>query len=806
MGLLQNLKHFKSASSKNVASTSTLPGVPTSSSTDTSSHQITDSSEPPSEYLVCYEPHEPSRSTAAPVDGAMVGSRTSAFRRDTFSNIRRQRGKLSPARHSAMLEDSGVDLDVSQGGISYSSEFKRSPNHVIHKGLPNHGIQTKGSPNHVIHANGSPNHMISNKGSPNQIIPNKGSPNSGMYNSGMYNAKASLHHVSYTKESLYNGSPYEIQHAPITARDIAHMKSSTGQFKSSNIQVKRSPNQFKGSPNQMKGSPNQLKGSPNQMKGSPNQLKGSPNHVKTSHNEYNVSHHFRGSPHHFNGQHKHSPTYMTMKATSPNHVLQTMDQNSPTYLDSVGTHTPPGGYSVKQPVYKSIFYQPKLVDHAQCDQGVYYNDIASVSAKPDINHHESRQIISNQDLQQNSNHQESRQTAKYLKDDEAQRLPIGDVNLCPVHGKYMYTESSPASGETESSSVSKTVNGISTPPTRSEISPLEMDRMNVPEDMSHYENLDVIAQYIKAMHHDRTRGKIQPTVSKTHKRSSRSTASEESDLESVSVTSQEVAVFMASKKKVKDPHHKQGHEQTKSSKTATKPVSEGHDQAGQQGMSNSLASFAEQSILSFLNKVDHTEAPAYQHSTRDFVHSSPTPTQQEQGNRRSALEGTVTPTNIMADGSEHSRFSFPSLHQIVTSYDLVPVTLSKAAYKSNTFGINISTRAFDENGESPIHDGDSPSSAGSKPRFGMMGSAFMPLRPTSATTTIVAVESVESHGVANHDGRIRAGDYIIEVNGVYVVEKSDKDVRPLLEEQEMLNLVIARGQHITPAYNHGRYS
>lgn len=265
----------------------------------------------------------------------------------------------------------------------------------------------------------------------------------------------------------------------------------------------------------------------------------------------------------------------------------------------------------------------------------------------------------------------------------------------------------------------------------------------------------------------------------------RKPGSEDSDLESTSesVTSQEVAVLTAVSR---NRRHKR----------ASHPVA----QPGK-GFNKSLVSFAEQSILSFLSNMDaNTDSESepgtrFEHATRNFTKGSPTPT-----NASSSVGGSplrdATPTN-------EKQSNPPTLHQIVSSFDLAALTLCKTGYRYPHFGIHVTLRRLGDYG-SPVSDISSRNS--SKVSISKPGSAFTPLSSLNNTDVMLpAVVAIDQDGVAGHDSRINEGDFIIEVNGVSVLDKTADETEGLINSEEMVHLVITRGRPV-PVTRHLRNS
>jgi hypothetical protein len=137
-----------------------------------------------------------------------------------------------------------------------------------------------------------------------------------------------------------------------------------------------------------------------------------------------------------------------------------------------------------------------------------------------------------------------------------------------------------------------------------------------------------------------------------------------------------------------------------------------------------------------------------------------------------------------------SNFNRPSLQKVLQSCDLFNISIDRGRYLY--FGIRLFEGVFQP--LSSRHSLRSP--RGKRPLIGQNKSAFSRVRPMANEDEIESVISVDRIGdrtAAKQDGRVQEGDYILEVNGNYVMDRSLMEVEGALEMSgTKLDLVIAR--------------
>lgn len=363
---------------------------------------------------------------------------------------------------------------------------------------------------------------------------------------------------------------------------------------------------------------------------------------------------------------------------------------------------------------------------------------------------------------------------------EVLHTPIKDINICPVHGKYSYNQKgSPDTQEPEHTYVNSIMRGSNVPVTRSDA---KLGSRSVT-------------------------AKSRATLGRPQGRNLHKLSDFESDMESisgVSATSQEVAHITSVLRRKRVTHTqaskmRTGRTVSKSGYIDMRGGRKSRNKDKPNGMSKSLVSFAEQSILSFLNNVDGEEPSeddqqAYEHSTREFEHTTPSPPEshdEEAGSPSTRGQHDRTPTNAIDDTEEFEIYSHPTLHDVASSYDLLAFTLGKSGYKRSTFGILVSKCPFLDTTPSPSSSENSPQA----PRSQQTSSTYSRRsRPSDSGLALVVVDSLEEQGIAAYDGRIIPGDYVIEVNGHVTLEQTEVEVARLIESEVVLNLVVARAR------------
>ena len=365
---------------------------------------------------------------------------------------------------------------------------------------------------------------------------------------------------------------------------------------------------------------------------------------------------------------------------------------------------------------------------------------------------------------------------------EVLQTPIKDINICPVHGKYSYThKENPETQEVEHTYVNEVIR----------------DRSSASARLDNKLNSRNAAPKSRVGSLARSQGR------NPHKLSDL-----ESDMESisgVSATSQEVAHITSVLRRKRITHTqaskmRAGKYVSKTGYIDMRGGRKSRNKDKPNGMSKSLASFAEQSILSFLSNCDGDEASdadqqAYEHSTREFEHTTPSPPEShdEAGGPVKRGQHDRTPTNVQDESDDLETLAHPTLHDVASSYDLLAFTLGKSGYKCNTFGIQVSKCPFLDATPSPSSAETSPH--GPRSRLALTGSSFSRRsRPSDSGLALVVVDSLDEQGIAAYDGRIHPGDYVIEVNGHVTLEETEAQVARLIESEAVLNLVVARAR------------
>ena len=117
------------------------------------------------------------------------------------------------------------------------------------------------------------------------------------------------------------------------------------------------------------------------------------------------------------------------------------------------------------------------------------------------------------------------------------------------------------------------------------------------------------------------------------------------------------------------------------------------------------------------------------------------------------------------------KVTHPSLHRIIKSCDLIHVTLHlpEQHYSSQLYGLEVFESTFsDIDGEDKERRPIFRSPSGRRPVIGRKKGAFMPVTPVKSRRdglilSLTAVDEIKEGSVAEKNGQIHEGDYIIEV-------------------------------------------